>query len=342
VPKKNALGAALVIAALPLVLFGTLCLGGAPISPREVALALAGRFFPVLGADPTTMAIVWELRLARSLVAAAAGASLAASGAVLQGLFRNPLADPYSLGVSSGASLGAAIAICLGISGGFAALGAIKVFSFAGALLCSALVYAIAKGARASGPQAALLLAGAAVSSLGSALVSLIVSLKDKDLHQVFFWLLGGFGGKSWGDLAAALPVALASILLSLGLVRPLDVLGAGEEAAGSIGLDVALARRLAVIAASLGAAAAVSSGGIIGFVGLLGPHIARLFVGPGHRRLIPASAAVGAALLVAADAIARSVASPIELPVGVITAVIGAPVFLWLLARPARGGSAL
>lgn len=337
-PKKNALGAALVVAALPLVLFAALCLGGAPLSPRQVALALAGRILPGLGADPTAMAIVWELRLARSLVAATAGAALAASGAVLQGLFRNPLADPYSLGVSSGASLGAALAIFLGLSSGIASLSAIKVLSFSGALLCSALVYLVAKGARASGPSAALLLAGAAVSSLVSALVSLIVSLKDRDLHQVFFWLLGGFGGRSWTDLAAALPVAAASLALSLCLARPLDLLGAGEEAAGSLGLDVALARRLSVVAASLGAAAAVSAGGTIGFVGLLGPHIARLFVGPGHRRLILASAAVGAALLAAADAIARSIASPMELPVGIVTAIIGAPVFLRLLARPLRG----
>ncbi len=343
--RKKAFGAIFAAAALPLALFATLCLGGAPIAPREVALSLAGRFFPGSGADPTSVAIVWELRLARSLVAAVAGAALGASGAVLQGLFRNPLADPFSLGVSSGASLGAALAIVLGAQGAlgvFASLGAIKACAFLGALACALLVYAVSKGARGASPAAALLLAGAAVSSLVSALVSLIVSLKDKDLHQVFFWILGGFGGKSWADLWAALPVAGASILLALLLARPLDLLGSGEEAAGSLGLDVALARRAAVGAASLGAAAAVSTGGIIGFIGLLGPHIARLLVGPGHRRLVLASAAVGSALLVAADAVARSIASPIELPVGIVTAIIGAPFFLWLLAKPLRGESAI
>jgi iron complex transport system permease protein len=326
---------ALVVIALPLVLFATLCLGGARIPAIDVARALAHRVIPSVAADPVTVSIVWELRLARSLLAAVAGATLAASGAVLQGLFRNPLADPYSLGVSSGASLGAVVAISFGIKMQFAALGAVELFAFVGAMLSAILVYAVAKSARATGPTAALLLAGTAVGSFVSALMSLVVSLRDKDLHEVFFWLLGGFGGKSWPDLAAALPVSLISILLAMVLARPLDVLGAGEEAAGSLGLDVTATRRIAVGASSLGAAAAVSAGGIIGFIGLLGPHIARLLVGPGHRRLILASAAVGAALLVAADAIARSVASPLELPVGVVTAIIGAPLFLRLLARP-------
>jgi iron complex transport system permease protein len=207
-------------------------------------------------------------------------------------------------------------------------------------MLSAFLVYAVARAARATGPTAALLLAGTAVGAFVSALVSLIVSLHDRDLHEVFFWLLGGFGGKSWGDLAAALPVALASIVLAMLLARPLDLLGAGEEAAASLGLDVGMTRRLAVAASALGAAGAVAAGGIIGFIGLLGPHIARLLVGPGHRRLVPASAIIGATLLAAADAVARSVASPLELPVGIVTAIIGAPLFLYLLARPVRPGA--
>jgi iron complex transport system permease protein len=350
VTRRTVLGATIAALAFPVVLFATLCLGGSPLSPRDVALALLGRFLPGLGADPVAVSIVWELRLARSLLAATSGAALAASGAVLQGLFRNPLADPYSLGVSSGASLGAVLAISFGLASPFsaaaagrvgasagAAIGAVELLAFAGAIVSAFLVYGIARRARAAGPTAALLLAGTAVGALVSAVVSLIVSLRDRDLHEVFFWLLGGFGGKGWVDLAAALPAAAASIIMAALLARPLDLLGAGEEAAGSLGLDVAMTRRLAVAASSLGAAAAVSAGGIIGFVGLLGPHIARLLVGPGHRRLVPASAAIGAALLAGADALARSVASPLELPVGVVTAIIGAPLFLRLLARPIR-----
>ena len=349
--RRRILGWAATILALPLVLFATLCLGGTALSPRQVALALLSPFGGGQGADPVIVSIVWDLRLARSLLAATAGATLGAAGAVLQGLFRNPLADPYSLGVSSGASLGAVLAISFGIaspfaSAGFAkagrvaaALGAVELFAFAGAILSAILVYAVARRARAAGPTAALLLSGTAVGAFVSALVSLIVSLRDRDLHEVFFWLLGGFGGKSWTDLFAALPLAAISVGISLALARPLDHLGAGEEAAGSLGLDVALTRRLAVTSSSLGAAAAVSAGGIIGFIGLLGPHMARLLVGPGHRRLIPASAIAGASLLAAADAIARSIAAPLELPVGVVTAVIGAPLFLRLLSRPAREG---
>ena len=351
--RRRVLGWAATVLALPLVLFGTLCLGGSALSPRDVALALLSPFGGGGHSDPVIVSIVWDLRLARSLLAAVAGATLGAAGAVLQGLFRNPLADPYSLGVSSGASLGAVIAISFGISSPFAsagfakagmvavALGAVELFAFAGAVLSAVLVYAVARRARAAGPTAALLLSGTAVGAFVSALVSLIVSLRDKDLHEVFFWLLGGFGGKSWADLGAALPLAAISIIISLALARPLDLLGAGEEAAGSLGLDVTLTRRLAVASSSLGAAAAVSAGGIIGFIGLLGPHMARLLVGPGHRRLIPASAIAGATLLAAADAIARSIASPLELPVGVVTAVIGAPLFLRLLSRPAREGDA-
>ena len=346
--RRRILGMAVAALAVPTVLFGTLCLGGSPLAPAEVARALAARILPGIAADPVAVSIVWELRLARSLLAAVAGAALGASGAVLQGLFRNPLADPYSLGVSSGASLGAVLAISLGIglpgalgaAGAFGALGAVEVFAFAGAILSTIVVYAVARVAKAMGPTAALLLAGTAVGALISAVVSLIVSLHDQDLHEVFFWLLGGFGGKGWTDLAAALPAAIACLALAFVLARPLDLLGAGEEAAASLGLDVRQARRLAVATSSLGAAGAVAAGGIIGFIGLLGPHIARLLVGPGHRRLVPASAAIGAALLAAADALARSIASPLELPVGIVTAIIGAPLFLWLLARPARTGA--
>ena len=324
-----------------LALVGSLCLGSVAVSPRDVLLALAARIFPgsFSAVDPVSIIIVWELRLARTLLAGVAGASLGAAGAVLQGLFRNPLADPYALGVSSGASLGAVAAIALGISSPFAFVGGVELAAFAGAALSALIVYAIARAGNPSAPTVSLLLAGTAVGSFLSAAVSLIVSLNDRDLHRVFFWLLGGFGGKSWTDLATSILPALVSIALALALARPLDLLGAGEEAASSLGLEIGRARMLAVVASSLGAAAAVSAGGVIGFVGLLGPHIARLVVGPGHKRLIPASACAGAILLMLADAVARSVAAPLELPVGVVTALVGAPLFLRLLAKK-RGGA--
>ncbi|HET7838281.1 MAG TPA: iron ABC transporter permease [Rectinemataceae bacterium] len=338
------LGAAIAALSFLLALLVSLCIGSSPLPPGQVLSALATRLIPGLpavsgtAADPMATVIVWDLRLARSLLAGVAGAALGAAGAVMQGLFRNPLADPYALGVSSGASLGAVAAISLGLSSPLVAIGATEILAFAGALGSAFMVYAIARSARRQPQTAALLLAGAAVGSFLGALVSLIVTLDSRDLQRVFFWLLGGFGGKSWPDLGAALPLAAASIGLSSLLARPLDLLGAGEEAASSLGLDIERTRRLAVAASSLGVAAAVSAGGIIGFVGLLGPHLARLLVGPGHRRLVPVSAFTGAALLMVADAVARSVASPLALPVGIVTAIVGAPLFLRILARRMPG----
>ncbi|MCX7028377.1 MAG: iron ABC transporter permease [Spirochaetes bacterium] len=336
---KKLLGTLGVLFLAAAALVGSLCLGSVPIKPGQVFAVLGAHLFGLKEAvDPVTMTIVWELRLARTLLAGAAGAALGASGAVLQGLFRNPLADPYSMGVSSGSSLGAVIAIVFGTRIGLGFAGSIEIASFAGALLAAFLVYGVARVNKRTSPTAALLLAGAAIGSFISAIVSLIVALNDKDLHTVFFWMLGGFGGKGWRDLATAAPAAALSLAAAFLLARPLDVLSAGEETAGTLGLDVALLRRLAVAAASLGAASAVAAGGVIGFVGLLGPHFARLFVGSLHRRLIPLSAVAGAILLMLADALARSVASPLELPVGIVTALVGAPVFLYLLAKSREG----
>lgn len=336
--KKILLTGALILGAL-LALLGSLCLGSVPLSPGQVLAALwAGPAGGGSGLDQVTLTIVWQLRLARTLLAGLAGAALGASGAVLQGLFRNPLADPYSLGVSSGASLGAVVAIAFGPRLGLAFRGATEMAAFAGALASAFLVYAIARANRRAAPTAALLLSGTAVGAFLSALVSLIVTLDDKDLHTVFFWMLGGFGGKSWEALASAAPSAFVAMAGAFLLARPLDVLGAGEEAAGTLGLHVGLLRALAVAISSLGAASAVAAGGVIGFVGLMGPHFARLIVGPLHRRLIPVSAAAGAILLMLADAFARSVAAPLELPVGIVTALLGAPIFLRLLAGSRTG----
>lgn len=335
--KKILLAAALGAGVL-LALLGSLCLGSVPLSLAQVLGALRAKFFGAPGMDEVTIVIVWQLRLARTLLAGVAGASLGVSGAVLQGLFRNPLADPYSLGVSSGASLGAVAAIAFGTKLGLGFAGATEAAAFAGAIASSALVYSVATVNHRAAPTAALLLAGTAVGSFLSAIVSLIVSLNDKDLHTVFFWMLGGFGGKGWAELASAFPAALIAVVAAFFLARPLDILGAGEEAAGILGLNVSLLRAVAVGVSSLAAAAAVASGGVIGFVGLLGPHFARLLVGSLHKRLIPVSAVVGAILLMLADALARSVAAPLELPVGVVTALLGAPVFLRLLARSREG----
>ncbi len=310
---------------LVLVLLASLGMGAVSYGPREVAAVLLGK----QGADPVAAVILRDLRLARTLAAGLAGAALAVSGVLLQGLFRNPLADPYILGTSAGAALGAAAALVFVRTPGSASLGA-----FAGALGAAALSGAAARATSRSGSTTAVLLAGTAVSALCSAGVTLLVSLRQQDLYAVYFWLLGSFNGRGWKELAVLAPLTALVSGAALLLARPLDVLAAGEESARSLGLDVRLLRAVAVALAALGTAAAVAAGGVVGFVGLVAPHAARLVFGPSHARLIPASVVAGAVLLMSADALARTVLAPLELPVGVLTAFAGAPFFLVLLAR--------
>ncbi|MEW5817011.1 MAG: iron ABC transporter permease [Spirochaetota bacterium] len=330
---------ALSITILSILLIGvvivSICIGTVTFPPGKVFKALGSRL-PFLSqsiqVDPSTATIVWDLRLARALLAASVGSALAVSGAAFQGLFRNPLADPFVIGASSGAALGATIAIVLNLQAGYLGLRPIPFTAFLGALAAVAAVYLISQTGRQAPPAVALLLAGTALGSLMSSIVSLIMSLNARELHQIFFWLLGGFGGRSWSELISLLPYLLLSFII-LGLVsRPLDIMAFGEEAAQGMGLSVRHSRLMIVIAASLATAAAVANTGIIGFVGLLAPHTARLLFGYIHRRLIPASALLGAILLVLADDLARTILQPQELPVGVLTALLGAPFFLYLL----------
>ena len=309
---------------LVVVLLLSLLLGAVRLSPAEVLAALAGRTPWGEDADRATAVIIWDFRLARTLLAAAVGAALAVAGAAFQGLFRNPLADPFVMGASSGAALGATSAIVLNLTvtgGGF---GAVPLAAFLGALIAVALVYFIAESVGSAPPAIALLLAGTALSYLFSAAVSMLTVLSELRLHEVFFWLLGGLGGRSWPHLWAMLPYLALSLIALQALARPLDVLAFGEEAAQSLGLEVRRARLLVVAAASLATAAAVASSGIIGFVGLIIPHIARKLVGPDHRLLLPTAGLLGASFLVWADTLARGIHE--MFPVGVLTALLGAP----------------
>jgi iron complex transport system permease protein len=280
--------------------------------------------------------IVWEMRFGRALLAALIGACLAAAGAALQGLFRNPLADPFVVGASSGAALGATLAIITGLREGAAGFGPVPLVAFVGAMLAVALVYSIAEVGRASS-AVALLLAGAALSTCLGAVVSLLVMLNDRNLYAVFTWLLGGLSGRSWPHLWASMPYMIVGIGTLWLLARPLDALAFGDETAQSLGLSLHWTRGAIVAAASLATAAAVAIGGIIGFVGLIAPHAARLLVGARHVRLIPASALLGALLLLLADDVARTVLAPLELPVGIVTAMLGGPFFLYLLKTRQR-----
>ena len=310
-----------------LVSFISLGIGVVAISPAEVWAALN---------NPDTVSqsirtIVWDFRLARVMLVALTGAGLGAAGASFQGLFRNPLADPFVIGASGGAALGATLAITLGWTAVFLGFGPVPLAAFGGALLAVGLAYGISELSGQTTPLA-LLLAGTALSYMFTAAVSLVMVFANSDLVNVFYWLLGGFAGRSWPDLWATLPYVIVGLAGLAILTRPLDVLAFGEETAQGLGVAVRQVRFLIVVFAALTTAAAVASSGIIGFIGLMAPHIARLLWGPVHGRLLPASALLGALLLVLADTAARTLLAPMELPVGVLTALLGAPFFLYLL----------
>jgi len=281
------------------------------------------------GVEATDATIVWDIRFGRVLLAALLGTGLAVSGTALQGLFRNPLADPFVIGASSGAALGASLAIVTGI-------GPVSLAAFAGSLLAVAAAYSIAEIGGVV-PATALLLAGAALNTFLSAIVSLVMLFNEQSAYAVLNWLLGGLSGRSWPHLWASLPYLAIGLGLIWLLSRPLDALAFGDETAQSLGLPLGWARVAIVAAASLTTAAAVSAGGTIGFVGLIAPHAARLLVGAEHARLIPASALLGALLLLLADDVARTILAPLELPAGVITAALGGPFFLYLLKTRQR-----
>ncbi len=285
------------------------------------------------GIAPVYKDILLQIRVPRVLLAAAVGSSLAVSGAVFQGLFRNPMADPYVIGISSGSALGAVFAMLGGYSLTVGGFGAVPLFAFFGGLATILLVYGMARVGRAV-PVMTLLLAGIAASAFLSALVSLLTYFAGEQLHRVIFWLMGGLSGATWMQVKVMLPYALIGYLSVSIFSRELNAMLLGEETASHLGVDTEKVKKILLAGASLLVAAAVSTSGIIGFVGLVVPHFVRLVAGPDHRFLIPASALLGGSLLIATDMVARVVVAPAELPVGIITALIGAPLFIYLLKK--------
>jgi iron complex transport system permease protein len=315
---------------LALAIFLSLGIGAVNIPPAWVWAVLNPQA-PADAVSPATHTIVWDFRLARVLLAALVGAGLGGAGAAFQGLFRNPLADPFVIGASGGAALGATMAIAFGWTVAWLGFTSVPLAAFAGAVLAVALAYTISEMSGQTNILA-LLLAGTALSSAFSAGVSLILVLNDHDFVNIFFWLMGGFSGRSWDDLWLTLPYIFIGLTGLTLLARPLDVLAFGEETAQGLGVAVRQTRLLIVLCATLATAAAVASSGIIGFIGLIAPHIARLLWGPVHALLLPTSILLGALLLVVADTAARTLMAPVELPVGILTALLGAPFFLYLL----------
>lgn len=315
------------------VLLGALILGivvgAADIGPAELARILLDR---LTGAEPESAlrsSIVWELRLPRVLTAAAVGAGLGLAGAIMQAVTRNPLADPYLLGLSSGASLGAVAVIVLGVSL------LLPVAAFLGALVALAATLAIARRGGAITPVRTVL-AGVAVSAMLGALTSGVIfwSATGDSYREILGWLLGTLGAADWSSAAIAGVALLVVGGALLTTSRTLDAFAFGERSAMTLGIDVPRIRLILLVATALLTGAMVSVSGAIGFVGLVMPHMVRLVVGPGHRALLPLVVVWSAAFLVLADTLARTVLDPRELPVGVVTALVGAPVFAALLAR--------
>ncbi len=277
--------------------------------------------------------IVFTLRLPRTILVAITGAALAGSGAGYQGLFRNPLADPYLIGVASGAGLGAIVAMSAQWNQGILGLLPVPVMAFAGAMLTVAVVYQLARVGHAL-PTSNLILAGVAVSSFATALTSFLMISSSGEVRRALVWMLGGASMSGWQPVLAELPYAALGLGVLLTCGHALNVMQVGDEQAQQLGLQVERVRRWVILSASLATAAAVSFSGIIGFVGLVVPHIVRLVWGGDYRRLLPLSVLSGASLLLAADILARVVMAPQEIPVGVVMALVGAPFFLWVLRR--------
>ncbi|AGT90967.1 iron chelate uptake ABC transporter family permease subunit [Rhodococcus erythropolis] len=307
-------------------------LGPAGLSVGEVASIVIGHLGGT-AADVTPIrdGIVWDLRLPRTLLAALCGAGLGLCGAIMQSLLRNPLADPFVLGISSGASTGAVLIVILGVGSGVIGLSS---GAFIGAVISFALVLLLAHAA--GGTPDRVILAGVAATQLFSALTSFIVitSADPEQTRGVMFWLLGSLGGADWLDVALCAAVVAVGLVVCLTHSRALDAFAFGEDAASSLGVNVWRVRVTLLLATALMTAVIVSVAGAIGFVGLVLPHAARALVGPSHRRLLPASALIGSIFLVWVDAVARTAIAPQELPAGVVTALVGVPAFAVILWR--------
>jgi iron complex transport system permease protein len=327
--------------ALALILLAALLLcvsiGAVSIPLDEIARAL-GRGITGTGSSPLDT-IIWQVRLPRVLLAAAVGAVLAVAGVAYQGVFRNPLADPYLLGVASGASFGAALSIVFASSIPLLAVLGLPLLSFLFALLTVLLVISLARqGGRL--PVLSLILAGAVLGAVFTAGTSFLMLLAREQAAGIIAWLLGSFGKASFEQLLTLLPFLLLLLAVTALGARALNVLQLGEEQAGQLGVNVQRTMLVLLAVATLAVAVAVSVSGIIGFVGLMVPHAVRLLSGGDHRRLVPLSALLGATLLVLADLLARTVIAPAELPIGIVTALAGGPFFLWLLQRRRSTGT--
>ncbi len=314
--KETVLTVVILLLILLLTMFLSLFLGSVFISPTDLWQSN----------------ILWQIRLPRVILAAFIGLLLSISGVILQGVLRNPLADPYILGISAGAGVGAAVSIALGAQFVVFGMSSVPASAFIFSLISVFVVYKLSQVAGKASPET-LILAGVALSSFCAALLSLLIIVSG-NLQTIYFWLLGSLAAANWGNVLTVIPYAVVGVAAAYFFSKELNALLLGEEMAMTLGVNVEYVKLLLIVFASLMTAAAVSVSGLIGFVGLIIPHWIRLLIGPNHRLLIPVSALSGMILMVAADALARTIMAPIEIPIGVIMALVGAPFFLYLLRR--------
>lgn len=330
---------AIVLPTLGGILLGAIVLataiGSVSLPLGEVARALASRLAGA-SAGGSADAIIWQIRVPRVLTAAVVGGALGTAGAVFQGLLRNPMADPYIIGTSGGAALGATVALMVPIQLSLFGFTFVSVAAFVGALGAVLLVYNVARvGPRV--PVTTLLLTGFALSSILAAIMSFLMFISNNTLRRIILWTMGGLSGAGWLQLAVVIPAIVIALSLTYTLAPDLNAFLLGDEQAASLGVHVERRKSTLLGLGSWLTAAAVSVSGLVGFVGLVVPHVVRLVLGPDHRLLLPASTLVGGVFLVLADLLARSLMSPAELPVGIITALVGGPFFIYLLRKARR-----
>jgi iron complex transport system permease protein len=336
---RSALGR-LAIVALAVLLLVTMAIS---MTTGASALNLIGSWFGDAVADPAALlrdqAVIYNIRLPRMILGVLVGAALATSGLLMQGLFRNPLADPGLVGVSAGAGLGAVGIIVLGttmLAPLTALLGiySLQIASFIGGLITTFILYRVATKAGQTA-IATMLLAGIAIGALAGALTGVLVYVAtDSQLRDLTFWGLGSLSGANWTKIMASGPIIVVALAASAFLAKGLNALTLGEATAGHLGLPVQRFKLAAIVAVAAATGASVAASGGIGFVGIVVPHLLRLVIGPDHRYLLPASALLGASFLLMADAVSRLVVAPAELPIGIVTAAVGGPFFLWILLR--------
>ena len=333
----------LILAILLCLMIVWLCTitGAASVSVEDANRILLNKLFHLNVSleeiSQRNITIIWNIRFPRIILGFIAGAALAVSGAGYQGIFKNPMADPFVLGVSSGAALGAAIGIVCHFTFRIGVFNSTMLLAFVGSFAALILVYSISRVGRKA-PVATLLLSGVAINSTLSALMSFLMMMNKQSMDQIMFWTMGTLNGKGWNQIKAVLPWVIIGLTVMLLSSRELDIMLTGEDTATQLGVNIEFVKRKILFASSLLTASVISVTVIIGFVGLVVPHVVRLFTGPKHRKLLPVSLIFGGAFMVICDTLSRSLTTS-EIPVGIITSICGGPFFLYLFRKSKKGG---